>query len=166
MSVHPRLPEQVQHVHAADARRRPARAAFRRPRTRRTRRTRTSACPTTPWNTSALNRSFFSSTGRIRLSVSASCRSSRLPGQHRRLRIAVHGVRVLAEDAVHQPAAGRPRVLRIAALARLLHLLPVPQLPELLVVDDAPVQILLAAAGTCRRISAARTTSCVPILAA
>ena len=71
---------------------------------------------------------------------------SRLPGQHRRLRIAVHGVRVLAEDAVHQPAAGRPHVLRIAALARLLHLLPVPQLPELLVVDDAPVQILLARA--------------------
>ena len=68
----------------------------------------------------------------------------RLSGQHRRLRIAVHGVRVLAEDAVHQPPAGRPDILPPAALAGLVHLLPVPQLPELLIVDDAPVQILLS----------------------
>ena len=68
----------------------------------------------------------------------------RLTGQHRRLRIAVHGIRVLGQDAVHQPSAGGSRVGRVAALPRLFHLLPVPQLPELLVVDDALVQILLA----------------------
>ena len=67
----------------------------------------------------------------------------RFSGQHRRLRVAVHGVCVLGEDAVHQPTAGGLRVAGIAALPLLLHLRPVPQLPELLIVDDAPLQIYL-----------------------
>jgi hypothetical protein len=50
---------------------------------------------------------------------------------------------VLGQDAVHQPPAGGLRVREIAALPRLLHLLPVPQLPELLVVDDALLQLPL-----------------------
>ena len=67
-----------------------------------------------------------------------------LAGQHRRLRIAVHGIRVLGEDAVHQPAAGRLGVSGVAALPVFLHLLPVPHFPELLVVDDAALQMRLA----------------------
>lgn len=81
--------------------------------------------------------------GRIRVSLAASARSPGSLGQHRRLRVAVHGVCVLGEDAVHQPTAGGLRVARISPLPLLLHLRPVPQLPELLIVDDAPLQIHL-----------------------
>ena len=67
-----------------------------------------------------------------------------LPGQHGGLGIAVHGVGVLGEDAVHQPAAAGPGIGVVAAVAVFLHLLPVAQLPELLVVDDALFQVGLA----------------------
>ena len=83
-----------------------------------------------------MNWFFFRMAGRIRVSLAASARS---PGSL----VAVHGVCVLGEDAVHQPPAGGLRVAGIAALPRLLHLRPVPQLPELLIVDDAPLQIHL-----------------------
>ena len=68
---------------------------------------------------------------------------ARLAREHRRLRVAVHRVRVLREDAVDEPAARRLRIVRIAAPPLLFHLLPVAQLPELLVVDDAPLELNL-----------------------
>ena len=68
----------------------------------------------------------------------------RLTGQHRGSGIAVHGVGVLGQDAVHQPAAGGLGVAAVAALPLLFHLLPVAQLPELLVVDDPLLQPGLA----------------------
>ena len=67
-----------------------------------------------------------------------------LPGEHRGLRVAVHGVGVLGQDAVHQPAAGGLGVGGVTSLSVFLHLLPVAQLPELLVVDDAALQVRLA----------------------
>ena len=68
----------------------------------------------------------------------------RLPGQHGGGGVAVHGVGVLGQDAVYQPAAGGLGVAAVAALALLLHLLPVAQLPELLIVDDPLLQTGLA----------------------
>ena len=77
-----------------------------------------------------------------------------LPGQHRGLRIAVHGVCVLGKNALHQPPAGGLWICGIAALSGLFHLLPVPQLPELLVVDDPllqlPLSCMIAAQDICR----------------
>ena len=51
---------------------------------------------------------------------------------------------MLGEDAVHQPAAAGTGVEAVAALTRLLHLLPVAHFPKLLVVDDALFEVLLA----------------------
>ena len=53
-----------------------------------------------------LNPFFFSTTGRILVSFPGLLPIPGLPGQHRGLRITVHGVRVLGQDAVHQPPAG------------------------------------------------------------
>ena len=56
---------------------------------------------------------------------------SLLARKHDRLGIVVHRVSMLVGNVVHQPRAGRLRIARIRALARLL---PVPQLVPLLVV--------------------------------
>ena len=68
----------------------------------------------------------------------------RLAGQHGGGGVAVHGVGVLGQDTVHQPSAGGLGVSAVAALPLLLHLFPVAQLPELLVVDDALLQMQLS----------------------
>ena len=81
-----------------------------------------------------------------------------LPGQHHRLRVVVHRVGVLIENAVEQPCGGgfrRPGAVRQgitlgvrlggthAALAA-PDRLPVPQLPPQLIVHNAGLQVCLA----------------------
>ena len=64
------------------------------------------------------------------------------PGQHHRLGIVVHGVRVLVQQRIEQPRAGRAYFLALAGPPR--HFLPVPQLPPLFIARNAAVQHRLA----------------------
>ena len=75
----------------------------------------------------------------------------RLPRTDIRPRIGRDRVRVLAHDHVEQPPGRRPVVIQIALVRKLP---PLPQLPPVLVGDDAPLEILpalLVAAQDLRR---------------